>query len=471
MTGGFYGFAARAPWRALGLALACVALPLRAQTITNAWQRAVAAEPTLLAARASYRAASERTDQARAALLPQVDASVNRQRNRRTFVQEIELLPDAEPPPEVAERYPSRTAQLNITQPLWRPVNWIGLAQARESERQAALQAEATEQELHTRFMTAWFDVMAARDNVLQAGEQVNATFQQWEVMRRGVALGSFSTVQSSEAEARYAQAVADRAAARSDVDAKFAALEQLTGPMPGFEPPALGAPAGFSPLEPVPLWLARIAAQSPAIRAAERALAAAQAEVRKQMAQHQPTLDLVARHAHVFQGSGSTPGQPGYRSREHSVGLQLNVPLFNGGGTEARVREAIALRDKAEADLEAARRTAAVQGRQAWSAAQAAQARAEGADHGVRAAELAVQAALTGQSTGLKTPLDELQARQQLATARRDQQRAHYDEIVALARLRAAGGVPPEELLTQVQASLVAPAAAPAVTPTVGAR
>jgi outer membrane protein len=461
MFGGFYGLARRARLaavRALAIAAAGVALPLHAQTITQAWERVFVAEPALEAARANHRAAGERRTQARATLLPQVEASVNGQKNRRSFIQDTVNPFTGEPSPEVSERYPSRTAQVNITQPIWRLGNWAALAQARASEEQAAWQARATEQDLQTRFVSAWFDVMGSRDNVLHGTEQVNATRQQLEVMRRGERLGTHSAVQAAEAQARHEQAIAELAAASAEHDAKLALLEQLTGPLPGFAAPFLRvaeAPRIIPAPEPLAVWLARAESESAAVRAGERALAVALEEVRRQQALHQPTLDLVARHARVLQGSGNAPGQSGYRSREHSVGLQLNVPLFAGGGTQAKVREAQALADKAQAELDTTRRGAIAQARQAWSAAQAAQARAQSADHGVRATELALQQAIGGQATGLRTAFDELQARQQLAAARRDQQRAHYDRVLALARLRQAGGQPAIDLLVQLEALL----------------
>jgi outer membrane protein len=457
MTGGFYGLGRRGPAAGARIAarvLLCSAAfnaPLQAQTITQAWERAIAGEPAVLAARAGYRAATERTAQARAALFPQMEASVNQQDNRRRSTPD----PNRFEVPQTSERYPTRTAQINITQPVWRPANWVSLTQARASEQQAAWQAQASEQDLQARFFTAWFDAMASRDSLLHAREQENATRQQFEVMRRGERLGQHSEVQAAEAQAKHEQAAAERLAAEAELDARIALLEQVTGPLPGFAPPVLHAGAAATvlrQLEPLAVWTERVGAENPAVRAAEEALAAAREEVRKQQVQYQPTLDLVTRHAHVLQGAGTSPGQSGYRSWEHSIGFQFTWPLFAGGATIARVREAQAMADRAEAELEAARRNAAAQVRQAWSAAYAGRARAEAADHAVRAAELALQAAITGQRTGVKTPLDELQAREQMAAVLRDQRKAHYDHVVALARLRSAGGQPAEDLLVQVE-------------------
>ncbi|MDB5857063.1 MAG: type secretion outer membrane protein TolC family [Ramlibacter sp.] len=459
MTGGFYGPRHGGPrLRARIARLVLFSAPLLlahaagAQTLTQAWERALSAEPGLQAARAGQRAAIERTHQAFGALLPQLDASFNGQKNWR------DSITGDSPGPEIGEHYPTRNSQLNLTQPLWRPLNLATLAQARAAEQQLAFQQVATQQDLHTRFIVAWFDVMGARDNVLQGVEQASAARQQQEVMLRGSALGTHNEVQLTDAQARYQQALADSAAAEAELDAKLALLEQLTGPLPGFVPPTWRASApgpAFGAPEPLEQWLDRINADNPAVRAAERALAAAREEVNRQLALHSPTLDLVARRARILQGSGNSPGQSGYRSREHSVGLQLNVPLFSGGTTSARVREAEANADKARADLESARRSAVAQARQGWSSAQAAQARLAASGHAVYAAQVALRAATTARGTGLRTMLEELQARQQLAAARRDQERARYDGVVGLVRLLAAAGQPAEGLLPQLELML----------------
>lgn len=459
MTGRFYGQGMAGPrMRAvvagvLATLAGLLAPGVQAQSLLQAWDRAAAGEPALQAARANHRAAIERTAQARAVLYPQLDFSYNTQRNHRESL----LLPEIGFPP-TDERYPTRSAQVNLTQPVYRPQNWAALQQALEVEDQAGLQSLVAEQELQTRFVQAWFELMAARDSLQHAGEQLDAARQQAEVMQRGLALGTHSDVQASDALARQEQAVADRLAAQAELEAKLALLEQLTGPLPGFAPPLLSVAAANAlnaPVEPLATWLARAEAENPGVRAARHGLQAAQREVDRQQALHLPTLDIVARSSRNLQGAGTSPGQSGYKSREHYVGLQANLPLFAGGGTQAKVREAQAMLDKASHDLDAARRNAVAQAHQGWAAARSAQGRMQAAEHAVRAAEIALQAAGRGQTTGLRTLLDELQARQQLAAALRDQQRARYDRAVGLARLRAAAGNLDVAFLAQVEALL----------------
>jgi outer membrane protein len=442
MRRGFYGGC----W-----ALALLAAPAHAQSLVQAWRMAQAQEPTVQAARATAVAAAERGNQAFAQLLPQVSATLSANSNKRVYQQGAAFTG-----PEVSEKYDARNHQINLTQPLWRPANLFGHFQARHAAAQSALQAAAAEQDLAARFLTAWFDAMAARDSVTHAGEQVLATAQQVQVFTRAVQLGAASDVQLSDARARHQQALAEALAAQADIEAKQAALEQLTGTLPAFAPPrllgALDKPLAGDP-GPVAGWLARAAGQSPAVLAAVEALSAAQEEVRKQKAQATPTVDLVANRNFARQGSGTTPGQAGFKSQQDSVGLQVNVPLFAGGGNMAKIREAIALAEKAEHELEAAKRQAAFQVRQAWAAARAASGRIAAGTEAITAASTALRAATVGEGTGLKTRLDELQARQQLALARRDQLRAHYDALTAFGRLKAASGMLDDAAFAQLDA------------------
>lgn len=416
-----------------------------------AWANALANEPTLQASRASLEATQERTAQAFGALLPQLNLTFSTNRNRRDY-QQVQTTGTT----DSLQRFGTTGSAVNLTQPIWRRANLVAWAQAQDSQGQALHQVAATEQDLLGRFITAWFDVMAARDTMHFTLEQSRATKLQSDIFQRGLALGANSQVQRDDAAGKYEQAVADDFGARADYQAKVAALESLAGNLPGFTAPTLDTTtdqALFGLLDPLDQWLARAAAQNPAILAAEKALAVARQEVRKQQAQHEPTLDLVGSVAKNDQAeAGNFPGQSGFRTKQFSLGLQVSIPLYSGGTQSAKVREAVALANKAEFDLDAARRSTALKLTQTWAAGRSALARGAAGNQTVAAAATALRAALAGQRTGLKTALEELQARQQLAGAKRDQLRARYDNIVSFVKLQAAIGAANDALIASLQ-------------------
>lgn len=120
---------------------------------------------------------------------------------------------------------------------------------------------------------------------------------------------------------------------------------------------------------------------------------------------------------------------------------MQFNLPIYSGGGQSARVREAIALRERAHQDWEAARRNARSQSTQAWHGWLAGQSRLNAAQQGMQFAILNLQSALSSTAIGIKKELDALTGRQQLYAALRDLARARYDITLNQFRLKASAG------------------------------
>lgn len=407
-----------------------------AQTFGEAVRLARSSEPVYLGIRASAAAAQERSRQALAGLLPQVNATASTNSNRRDYATRGSGVPDA------IDHYNSNSAQLSLTQPLYRPSNVIALRQAETAESQAHHQMVAAEQELLAKLVQAWFDAMYARDSVLFTHRQAAAARQQWEILRRGVDLGTASAPAAEEARAKYEQALAERTSAEMDYEVRAAALEQIIGPVRAFTPPYLSNASRTQDLsgESLEGWLEHLE-RSPQVLAAAQALAAASEEIRKQRALYEPTLDLVGSYGKNAQQVGNFPGQAGYDIQTSTLGLQLSIPLFAGGGHVAKVSEAVALREKARQDLAAAQRSGRLAAKQAWYGWLAANAKHGASLQAVRSSLLALRAAIQGIESGVKTEVDRLQAVVQVEGARRDFNKARYDLIGSFVRLKAVLG------------------------------
>lgn len=410
----------------------------QAQSLSSLLDLARSSEPTYLGARTNVEAAKARTDQAFGALLPQISGSANTNINDRSYHTRITNTPTAD------DRYNSNSAQFTLTQPLWRYANIVGLQQAEAAALQAEHQLAGTEQELSSKLVTAWFDVLAARDNVSFTVQQEATARKQWEIARRGLELGTSGLPQAEDARAKYDQARAEAMTAETEAQIKLASLEQLVGALKDFKPPRMIDDAVLADLsgDKLDKWLQALETGNPAIRAALEAFEAADAEVRKQLAGHQPTLDLVGTYGKNSQAIGGFPGQAGYDIKQNSIGLQLNIPIFSGGTQSAKVNEAVAMKEKARLDIEAARRAASLAAKQAWFGWQAAFVRTQAGQQAVKAAQVALQAARMGRDTGLKMELDVLQAEQQLRAGERDLRKGRYDQVAAHVKLKAAVGM-----------------------------
>jgi outer membrane protein len=420
---------------------ALLALPAHAApavtTLGELFAIARESEPGYLAAKASVAASKARTRQAFGAMLPQLTANATANGNRRRY----DTLGSS--PSTLHDRYHADTDQVSLTQPLWHAANNAALREARDGTAQAEYQLMDTEQQLYVKLATAWFDLMQARDEVKFTTAQREALRAQWEIARRAATLGAQGEPQAEEAHAKFEEASADEASAEMDVASKLAAVEQWVGPADDLQQPYLKPDAELPDLigDDLDAWLEQVDTHSPAVLAAARAITAADEEVAKQHAGHQPTLDLVASYGKNAQAVGNFPGQAGYDIRTLTVGLQLNVPLYSGGTQSAKVAEALAMRDKAYDDMVAARRQAILSIKDAFYGWHAGAAKARAARIAVSAAETGLAAATRGSAKGLKTEADVLAAQQQLAGARRDMLKGRYQQLTAFIKLKATLG------------------------------
>jgi outer membrane protein len=429
---------------------------LSAQTLPELWERLAISEPTLLAAKAQARATLARESQTFAQFLPQITATANTTQNHRSYQTTGPFSSLSN------DRYNSNGVQLNLTQSLWKQANRVTHTQAKAATEQAVQQMLATQQELLTKLVVAWAETHYARD-ALQTARAIEAAAKQQLVgFERGYALGVYALPQRDEAQSKLQQAIAERHAAESELFARHTALEQLVGALPALGPKLIQLDLKklpFGSLQPLVTFTGELPDNNPAVRAALGALRVAQDEVRKQQAQHGPSLDLVASVGRTAQpATGSIPGQAGFRNRLDNIGVQFNMPLYSGGAQTAKVREALELESKARYELDTSQRNALTQASQAWAQLRSTQSKLEAAEQAVVAGLSAQRLAVLGQRNGLKTPADELQALQLIETARRDASRTYFDNIIAMAKLQAAAGLIEEDTLVEIQRRLQAP-------------
>ncbi|MES2205509.1 MAG: TolC family outer membrane protein [Pseudomonadota bacterium] len=411
-----------------------------AQPLVEIYEATLSREPTYLSAVANVMASQERSKQAFSALMPQLTASMSTNINHRTYTTYGTSLP-----PDT-DQYNSNSRQLNFTQPVWRHANNIAVSQAESSVKQAQHQLITAEQELAFKLVSAWCELMAARDTVTFAVRQLQAAEEELRIAKRGAARGMKSEVTLEEVRTKYDQAIAEHEAAEADLNIKLATLEQLSGTLPEFKPRYVSAHIDLNRLkwlkpEPLNEWISQLEQSSPAILAAAFALQAVNEEVHKQRSGHEPTLEMVGSYGVNKQNTGNFPGQNAYKIDQKTLGLQLTIPLYSGGGQNAKIGEALAMEEKARQDLEAARRNALLTIKQAWFGWQTASSRHRAALQAIKSSKLAIKASLRGIKTGIKVEQDHLEAQQKLERYRRDLSKAFYDMALATFRLKATLG------------------------------
>ena len=411
-----------------------------AADLLDVYREALANDAPFAAARAEFEAGQEFVVQARAGLLPSVGANAGVNRNR------------ADPSGASASNFTSDTWGVQLTQPLYRP-------QARVVAEQGALQTELAEvrfelarQDLMLRVSEAYFNVLNAQDALDAVTQLRTAASEQLEIATTSFEVGTVTITDVHEAQSRFDLATAQVIAAQAELDVRRHALAQVIGR----EPDAIaGLRVGVELSPPSPEnpadWVSAAELGGFGVQVQHILREISSREVERARAGHHPTVDLVAGQSWSrHQGSPNTP-----RTATTQVGVQFNVPLYAGGALTSRDRETAALLVKADADLDDARRGAALAARQAYLGVTSGMARIKALEAAEVSSLSALEANRLGYEVGVRINIDVLNAQTQLADTRQELARARYDTVLAQLRLKAAAGTLVEDDLLAVNALL----------------
>ena len=436
------------PWRPLVAAalLALGAVPAaQAQSLVQLYEAARRYDATYLAAFSQAEANRAQAAQARAGLLPEVGLGAGTNWTRRDT--SVPLLDGSGS---------NQNVTLSASQPLYRPANRLANEQAQLSLDITQAQLVQAEQDLIVRTAQAYFNVLAAQDTLAFVRAQKTAVAEQLAAAKRNFEVGTATVTDSREAQAGYDLVIAQEIAAENDLRVKRLALDQLVG-RSGVEPRPLATPVNLPPLVPAEAqaWVSRAGDGHPAILTARRNLDIAELETQRAEAGHKPTLDLVGQYQ-VTRGPSNIQGIPGnVRSNNASVGLQFNLPLFAGYAIQNRVRQTLALEEKARADLDAARRTVDLNTRSAFLGAVSGAGQVKALEAAEASTQSALEANQLGYQVGVRINIDVLNAQSQLFQTKRDLAQARYNVLLSRLRLEQASGDLTVEDLAEVDALL----------------
>lgn len=417
--------------------LAVIASPmLHAANLVEIYREAQQQDAAYASARAAYEAGLEKLPQGRALLLPSVNLGAN------TTWNEVES-------PALNRQYNSNGYNLSLTQPIYRKQNFAQYEQSKSQVSQAESQFAIARQDLIIRVAQAYFDVLLAQDNVALAGAQKAAISEQLEMAKRNFEVGTATIVDSHEAQSRYDLSNSQEIAAQNDLEIKRRALQLIISKIPD-QLAALGDKLPLILPEPNDMskWAEQAEQQSPQVQIQRAALEIATQEVERNRAGHYPTLDLVASHGRNSSSSTFTLGQT---ITSQSIGLQLNLPIYQGGSVSSKVREALANQEKARQDLEQSSRQTVLQTRQAFLGVTSGMAQVKALEQALISSQSSLDSTRLGQEVGVRTNVDVLNAQQQFYTAKRDLSQARYNYILSQLKLKSAVGTLREEDLEQV--------------------
>jgi len=419
------------PLRTTACAVALTLLPaatLHAADLVSVYEMALRNDPTFAAAESEYQAELEARPQARAALLPQVNASASYSDN-------------TEDPGDTD--YTREQYQIELRQPLFDWAAFAGLDRADARVGRAEANLAAAKQDLILRVSSAYFEVLSARDGVRFATAEKEAIARQLEQAQQRFEVGLIPITDVKSAQASYDLAVSREIEAQNALENAREALRTVIDRPPG----RLDVVSDDLPLtRPQPnnveAWVERAFEQNPEFLAARADSEVARQDIQQARAGHYPEVDLYARRSDSdssIDGVGSQ-GQS-LDSTTDSIGVELSWNLFSGGATSSRTDQSRALFQAAQSRMVEARRGASQSTRDAFRGLSSAISQVQALEQAVESNEAAVEAERAGFRVGTRTAVDVLSALRDLYGAQRDYADARYNYILNRLRLKQAAG------------------------------
>ena len=412
----------------------------QAESLIDIFDMAKAYDSTYQSAKSQFQANLAKADQGKSSLLPTATLTGGASRSAyESFTNPTTVTTD--------RSYTTQTAGLNLSQPLYRPAN---LATYRQSQKildaaQAAL--TQAEQDLIVRTSQAYFDVLGSQDSLTFVKAQKSAVAEQLASAKRNFEVGTAPITDTREAQARYDLVSAQEIAADNDLRVKKVALELLIG-KPEIKPwniktQSILPPAPEGPME---TWVTTSEEIHPGIQQARTNLEVAKLEVEKAEAGHKPTVDFtLGYNAQKNLNGTSVSALPvTYNSNQimiTSAGLSASLPLFAGFATQNRIRETVALEEKARTDLEGIQRQVAQATRIAYLGLQSGLSQVKALEAAEASSQAALEANQLGYKVGVRINIDVLNSQSQLYQTKRDLAKARYDVLVGQLKLRQANG------------------------------
>lgn len=427
----------------LGLLLAVAGSSAYAgDDLLSIYQQARISDPVLRQSEANYKAVQELRPQALAGLLPDLSAKASRMRSHL----------DQHTSFASANTYFDNTSySVQLTQPIFDYSAYQRLGQADAQVAQAAAQLNAAQQDLMIRVAKSYFNVLAARAGLRFARSDLKAIERQMEQAQQRFQVGLIAHTDVEEARARRDLAESRLIQAENAVANQLEAVRELIGRQPApladlVHKPKLQVPQPADETR----WQAAAAEHNWQLIASRKGAEAAMENIEVQRGGHFPTIDLTASASHQ-----KTGGIFGGRTNQQDIGIQGELPIFQGFAVSSRVSEAQARYTQSREQLEETRRTVIRDTSNAYRAVQTSIRQVQALAQAVVSNRSALEATEAGYEAGTRTIVDVLNAQSNLYSAERDYEQAQYSYLVNTLSLKQAAGIISPQDLTAINSLL----------------
>ncbi len=445
---------------ALLLTLGAIVLsgPAHSASLLEIYQQALQGDPQIHEAEARRLAALEAKPQARGVLLPQIGFGGSWTDSSSSGTEIVANDPD---PFQSSNDQEITEWGFTLSQSIFRWDQIVNLRRADKTIAKAEAVREAAQQNLIVRVAQRYFDVLAAEDRLNSIIADREAIARQLEQAKQRFDVGLIAITDVQESQAAYDQSVASDIGARRSLATAREFLREITGEYVE----ELNAPGDDFPL-PTPdpnnekTWVDMSLSQNLILVASRLDEELARDEISYRRTGHYPTVELVIRAGERDNSGsrtllGSDPIDFETTGTSDSIGVQFNLPLFAGGGTSSRVKEAVYLHRATREQLQRITRETERQARDSYLGVLAEIARVNALKQAVASSETALQATQAGYEVGTRTIVEVLNSQFSLYVAITNYYQSRYDYILNALSLKQAAGTLQVQDLEKIDAWL----------------
>jgi len=405
--------------------------PVQAQSLTNLYKSALQYDATYLAAKSQFQATLTKEDQAKALTLPSVNLDLGSSAANRNSSTSLGN-----------KSFAAASGAISVTKGLFRPSNDAGYAIGQKQTVLAKAQMAIAEQDLMIRISKAYFDVLASQDSLNLVQTQKKSVAEQLASAQRKFEVGTSTITDTREAQAQFDLTNSDEIASQHDLRVKRLALQQIVG-IKNSQPLALEQPINLPAIIPTEekAWVEK-SINSPLVLISKINLEIAKLQTTQVQAGTKPTLDITASYSNGYNNGGSISSNTNSNSSVGSIGLSFKYPLYDGHLVQHKVRETLALEEKARNELEGAQRTVEQNISTSYFGLLSGLSQVKALEAAEVSSQSALEANELGYQVGVRVNIDVLSAQSQLFSTKTKLAKARYNVLINGLQLRQASGI-----------------------------
>ncbi|CBL44615.1 Type I secretion outer membrane efflux protein [gamma proteobacterium HdN1] len=400
-------------------------------TLSETLERAKAHDPQWSAIQHADEANRETSNITRAGILPKLNA--------QAAVAKIRSNPDGFPSSDRT----SRTYGASLSQPLFNLEAWHTYKIGQATLTMLDAQLKGSEEEFLLRVATTYFELLRAKVQLETSRAEESAISRQLEQTKQRFKVGLVPKTDVQEAQSAYDLSVAGRIGSEAAVQVAQRNIATLTqSSVEGVKDLQTNLPIGAPQPSDQNEWIKRALENNAALTAALGAEQVASETYKAKRAGHAPTLNLAGSYGYANGNKNNASGFATPDSTQTQIGLELTVPIYNGGAVSALRRQALSQYYQAKDQVEFSRQSADLNAANLYLMVTTHVQRVEAYAQSIRSAESALVATQAGYDAGTRTVVDVLNAQRSVYAARSNYANARYDYVIDSLRLKQVAGI-----------------------------